>query len=86
MTHTPATTVAAVAAKVAAAIRDAGLTEAEASRRAGIPQSTLNRKLKGLLPGFTMAELSFLAAALPPDADGKPVGVSDLMPGHEVAA
>ena len=61
---TSAAAVAATAAAVRAAIESAGLSEVEAARRAGIPQSTLSRRLLGNPPGFTVTELSLLAAVL----------------------
>ncbi len=61
---TPAAAAAATAAAVKAALTRAGLSEAEAARRAGIPQSTLNRRLLGTPPGFTITELSSLASLL----------------------
>ena len=65
---TSAAAVAATAAAVRAAIERAGLSEVEAARRAGIPQSTLSRRLLGNPPGFTVTELSLLAAVLGIDA------------------
>ena len=64
---TPAAAVAATAAAVKAALDGAGLSEAEAARHTGIPQSTLNRRLVGNPPGFTIAELSSLASLLGTD-------------------
>ena len=66
--NTSAAAVAATAAAVRAAIERAGLSEVEAARRAGIPQSTLSRRLLGNPPGFTVTELSLLAAVLGTDA------------------
>ena len=66
--NTPAAAVAATAAAVRAAIERAGLSEVEAARRAGISQSTLSRRLLGNPPGFTVTELSLLAAVLGIDA------------------
>ena len=66
--NTPAAAVAATAAAVKAAIERAGLSEVEAARRAGISQSTLSRRLLGNPPGFTVTELSLLAAVLGTDA------------------
>ena len=66
--NTPAAAVAATAAAVRAAIERAGLSEVEAARRAGISQSTLSRRLLGNPPGFTVTELSLLAAVLGTDA------------------
>ena len=65
---TSAAAVAATAAAVRAAIESAGLSEVEAARRAGISQSTLSRRLLGNPPGFTVTELSSLAAVLGVDA------------------
>ena len=65
---TSAAAVAATAAAVRAAIERAGLSEVEAARRAGISQSTLSRRLLGNPPGFTVTELSLLAAVLGTDA------------------
>ena len=65
---TSAAAVAATAAAVRAAIERAGLSEVEAARRAGISQSTLSRRLLGNPPGFTVTELSLLAAILGTDA------------------
>ena len=61
---TPAAATADTAAAVKAALDKAGLSEAEAARRTGIPQTTLNRRLVGNPPGFTIAELSSLASLL----------------------
>ena len=66
--NTPAAAAAATAAAVKAAIESAGLSEVEAARRAGISQSTLSRRLLGNPPGFTVTELSLLAAVLGTDA------------------
>ena len=66
--NTSAAAVAATAAAVWAAIEWAGLSEVEAARRAGISQSTLSRRLLGNPPGFTVTELSLLAAVLGIDA------------------
>lgn len=66
--NTPAAAVAATAAAVRAAIESAGLSEVETARRAGISQSTLSRRLLGNPPGFTVTELSLLAAVLGTDA------------------
>ena len=66
--NTPAAAAAATAAAVKAAIERAGLSEVEAARRAGISQSTLSRRLLGNPPGFTVTELSLLAAVLGTDA------------------
>ena len=66
--NTSAAAVAATAAAVRAAIERAGLSEVEAARRAGISQSTLSRRLLGNPPGFTVTELSLLAAVLGTDA------------------
>ena len=76
---TPAAAVAATAAAVKAALAEADLSEAEAARRSGIPQSTLNRRLLGGTPGFTIAELSSLASLLGRE-------VSDLLRQPESAA
>ena len=65
---TSAAAVAATAAAVRAAIESSGLSEVEAARRAGIPQSTLSRRLLGNPPGFTVTELSALASVLGIDA------------------
>lgn len=64
---TPAAAAAATAVAVRAAIESAGLSEVEAARRAGISQSTLSRRLLGNQPGFTVTELSLLAAVLGTD-------------------
>lgn len=79
MHTTPAAATAATAAAIKAALQGAGLSEAEAARRTGIPQSTLNRRLVGNPPGFSIAELSSLASLLGMD-------VSDLLRQSETAA
>ena len=79
MNHTPAAATAATAAAIKAALQGAGLSEAEAARRTGIPQTTLNRRLVGNPPGFSIAELSPLASLLGMD-------VSDLLRQSETAA
>lgn len=80
MNTTPAAaTTAAAAAAIKAALQEAGLSEAEAARRTGIPQTTLNRRLVGNPPGFSIAELSSLASLLGMD-------VSDLLRQSETAA
>lgn len=77
--NTPAAATATTAAAIKAALQRAGLSEAEAARRTGIPQTTLNRRLLGNPPGFTIAELSSLASLLGMDA-------SDLLRQPETAA
>lgn len=79
MNTTPAAATAATAAAIKAALQGAGLSEAEAARRTGIPQTTLNRRLVGNPPGFSIAELSSLATLLGRD-------VSDLLRQSETAA
>lgn len=79
MNTTPAAATAATAAAIKAALQRAGLSEAEAARRTGIPQTTLNRRLVGNPPGFSIAELSSLASLLGMD-------VSDLLRQPETAA
>ena len=79
MNTTPAAATAATAAAIKAALQGAGLSEAEAARRTGIPQTTLNRRLVGNPPGFSIAELSSLASMLGLD-------VSDLLRQSETAA
>lgn len=79
MNTTPAAATAATAAAIKAALQRAGLSEAEAARRTGIPQTTLNRRLVGNPPGFSIAELSSLASLLGMDA-------SDLLRQSETAA
>ena len=59
---------AAVAAVVKEHLRNAGLSESEASRQTGIPVSTLNRRVSGALPGFNMMEIFPLASLLGADA------------------
>jgi len=61
---TPAAATAATAANVKAALDRAGLTVNRAARLTGIPQSTLDRKLLGGPPGFTVSELARLAVLL----------------------
>ena len=61
---TPAAAAAATAAAVKAAIERAGLSVNRAAALAGIPQSTLDRRLLGAPPGFTITELSSLASVL----------------------
>ena len=61
---TPAAAAAATAAAVKAAIERAGLSVNRAAALAGIPQSTLDRRLVGNPPGFSIAELSSLASVL----------------------
>ena len=65
---TSAAAVAATAAAVRAAIERAGLSVNRAAQLAGIPQSTLDRRLLGGTPGFTVSELSALASVLGIDA------------------
>ena len=65
---TPAAAAAATAAAVKAAIEQAGLSVNRAAALSGIPQSTLDRRLLGTPPGFTVTELSLLAAVLGTDA------------------
>ena len=79
MNTTAAAATAATAAAIEAALQMAGLSEAEAARRTGIPQTTLNRRLVGNPPGFSIAELSSLASLLGMD-------VSDLLRQSETAA
>lgn len=69
---TPAAAVAATAATVKAAIERAGLSVNRAAALSGIAQSTLDRRLLGTPPGFTISELSSLASLLGVD-------VSDLL-------
>ena len=59
--NTPA---AATAANVKAALDKAGLSVNRAATLTGIPQSTLDRRLLGTPPGFTVTELSLLASLL----------------------
>lgn len=61
---TPAAAAAATAAAVKAAIERAGLSVNRAAALSGIPQSTLDRRLLGTPPGFTITELSSLASLL----------------------
>ena len=61
---TPAAAAAATAAAVKAAIERAGLSVNRAATLSGIPQSTLDRRLVGNPPGFSIAELSSLASVL----------------------
>lgn len=61
---TPAAATAATAANVKAALDRAGLTVNRAARLTGIPQSTLDRRLLGEVPGFTVSELARLAVLL----------------------
>ena len=65
---TPAAAAAATAAAVKAAIEQAGLSVNRAAALSGIPQSTLDRRLLGGTPGFTVSELSALASVLGIDA------------------
>ena len=51
-----------------AALDAAGLSVNRAAQLTGIPQSTLDRRLLGGTPGFTVTELSLLAAVLGIDA------------------
>lgn len=69
---TPAAAAAATAAAVRAALDKAGLSVNRAAALTGIPQSTLDRRLLGTPPGFTVTELSSLASLLGLD-------VSDLL-------
>ena len=68
MTTTPASTAAATAAAARAALDAAGLSVNRAAQLTGIPQSTLDRRLLGGTPGFTVSELSALASVLGVDA------------------
>lgn len=61
---TSAAAAAATAAAVKAAIEQAGLSVNRAAALSGIPQSTLDRRLLGNPPGFTITELSSLASVL----------------------
>jgi transcriptional regulator with XRE-family HTH domain len=70
--NTPAAAAAATAATVKAAIKRAGLSVNRAAALSGIPQSTLDRRLLGTPPGFSITELSSLASVLG-------VEVSDLL-------
>lgn len=76
---TPAAAAAATAAAVKAAIERAGLSVNRAAALSGIPQSTLDRRLLGTPPGFTITELSSLASLLG-------VEVSDLLRQDRTAA
>ena len=76
---TPAAAAAATAAAVKAAIEQAGLTVNRTAALSGIPQSTLDRRLLGNPPGFSIAELASLASLLGMD-------VSDLLRQSETAA
>lgn len=61
---TPAAAVAATAAAVKAGLDRAGYSVNRAATLTGIPQSTLDRKILGNPPGFTVTELSLLASLL----------------------
>ena len=61
---TPAAAAAATAAAVRAALDKAGLSVNRTATLTGIPQSTLDRRLRGTPPGFTVTELSSLASLL----------------------
>ena len=77
--NTPAAAAAATAAAVRAALDKAGLSVNRTAALSGIPQSTLDRRLLGNPPGFSIAELASLASLLGMD-------VSDLLRQSETAA